>query len=127
MTADKKRATALTFLSVLTRPDPGTVKSVTTEDFIWSFPGASPISGEAHGVEGVIKRAQTIAAYGVKVETIGTVYGSSGVGVILHNTGNKNGRNLDEQVVAVFAFRGDKLSRLDTHLSDVAMAEAFFG
>jgi uncharacterized protein len=127
MTAEKNQQLALTFLSVLSHPDAEMVRSVTVEDFVWSFPGASQISGEAHGVDGVMKRAQTIASYGVKVETIRTVYGLSGVGVILHNTGNKNGRILDEQVVAVFAFRGDKLSRLDTHLSDVAMAEAFFG
>jgi ketosteroid isomerase-like protein len=127
MTAEKKQELALTFLSVLSHPNAERVKSVAVEDFVWSFPGASQISGEAHGVDGVMKRAQTIAAYGVKVEVIASVYSLSGVGVILHNTGNRNGRVLDEQVVAVFAFRGDKLARLDTHLSDVTMAEAFFG
>jgi ketosteroid isomerase-like protein len=127
MTDEKKKQLAVTFLSVLSHPDAEVVKSVTVEDFVWSFPGTSQISGEAHGVDGVMKRAQTIASYGVKVETIGTVYGLSGVGAMLHNTGHKNGRSLDEQVVAIFAFRGDRLSRLDTHLSDVGMAEAFFG
>jgi ketosteroid isomerase-like protein len=127
MTAEKKQQFARMFLSVLSHPDAEMVKNVAVEDFVWSFPGASPISGEAHGVAGVMKRAQTIASYGVKVEIIHAVYGFSGVSMILHNTGNKNGRILDEQVVAVFAFRGDKVSRLDTYLSDVAMAEAFFG
>jgi hypothetical protein len=127
MTTDEKQQLALTFLSVLSHPDAAIVRSVTVEDFVWSFPGASKISGEARGVDGVMKRAQTIASYGVKVEIVCTVYAYSGVGVILHNTGNKNDRILDEQVVAVFAFRDGKLSRLDTHLSDVAMAEAFFG
>ncbi len=127
MTAEKKQQLARTFLSVLSHPDAEVVRSVAVEDFVWSFPGASPISGEAHGVAGVMKRAQTIASYGVKVEIIRAVYGFSGVSMILHNTGNKNGRILDERVVAVFAFRGDKASRLDTYLSDVAIAEDFFG
>jgi uncharacterized protein len=127
MTADKKRQLALTFLSVLSHPDAETVKSVTVEDFVWSFPGASQISGVVHGVDGVMKRAQTIASYGVKVEVGQVAYGFGGVGVTLHNTGNKDGRALDEHVVAVFAFHGDRLARLDTHLSDVAMADAFFG
>jgi hypothetical protein len=35
-------------------------------------------------------------------------------------------RALHEQVVAVFTFRGDKIARLDTCLSDVAMMETFF-
>ena len=47
--------------------------------------------------------------------------------IILHNTGTKDGRILDEHLAAVFTFRGDRISRLDTYLSDVAMAEAFFG
>jgi hypothetical protein len=33
---------------------------------------------------------------------------------------------LDEHLAAVFSFRGAKISRLDTFLSDVPMAEAFF-
>jgi uncharacterized protein len=127
MTAEKKQQLARMFLSVLSHPDSEVVKSVAVEDFVWSFPGASAISGEAHGVDGIMRRAQTIASYGVKVEIIRAVYGFSGVSMLLHNTGNKNDRILDEQVVAVFAFRGDKVSRLDTYLSDVAMAEAFFG
>ena len=121
------RQLAGTFLSVLSHPNADVVKSVATEDFVWTFPGSSPISGEAHGIDGVMRRAQTIASYGVKVEIIRAVYGFSGVSMILHNTGNRDSRGLDEHVVAVFAFRGDKISRLDTYLSDVVMAEVFFG
>jgi uncharacterized protein len=91
-----------------------------------AFSGASPISGEAHGIADVMKRAKTIAAHGVRVEIICPVYGYCSIAMILHNTGSRAGRVLDEHVAAVFSFRGDKVSRLDTHLSDVAMAEAFF-
>ena len=126
MTAEKKQQLARTFLSVLSHPDPEVVKNTAVEDVIWTFPGASPISGEAHGVDGIMKRARAIASYSVKVEFIGPVYSLSGVAMFLHNTGNKNGRVLDEQVAAVFTFRGDRISRLDTYLSDVGMAEAFF-
>jgi len=127
LSAEKKQQFARTFLSVLGHPDAEVLKSVVAADFVWSFPGASAISGEAHGVDAVLKRAQTIASYGVKVEIIRAVYGLTGVAMILHNTGNKNGRILDEHLAAVFAFRGDKICRLDTYLSDVAMMEAFFG
>jgi ketosteroid isomerase-like protein len=127
MTDEQKQQLGRAFLSVLGHPDAEVVRSVAAEDVIWSFPGASPISGEAHGVQGVMKRGQTITSYGVKADIIRAVHGFSGMAMILHNTGNKNGRTLDEHVVAVFSFRGDKISRLDTYLSDVAMAEAFFG
>jgi uncharacterized protein len=126
MTAENKEQLARTFLSVLSHPDPEVIKKTTVDDVIWSFPGASPISGEAHGVDGIMKRARTIASYGVKVEFIRAVFSLSSVAIFLHNTGNKNGHVLDEQVAAVFTLRGDKISRLDTFLSDVGMAERFF-
>jgi uncharacterized protein len=126
VTRDEKQQLARRFLSVLSHPDRDVIRNVAVEDVVWSFPGASPISGEAHGVDGVIGRATTIAAFGVKVEIELAVYGFAGVAMILHNTGNKNGRSLDEHLAAVFTFRGDRISRLDTYLSDVEMAEAFF-
>ncbi len=126
MTREEKRQLASRFLSILSQPDADVIRSVAVEDVVWSFPGASPISGEAHGVDGVIGRATIIAAYGVKVETERAVHGFAGIAIFLHNTGNKNGRVLDEHVAAVFTFRDDRISRLDTYLSDVEMAEAFF-
>jgi len=64
MIAEKKQQLARTFLSVLSHPDPEVIKSTAVEDVIWSFPGASPISGEVQGVDGIMRRAQTIASWG---------------------------------------------------------------
>jgi uncharacterized protein len=127
MDNEQKQKLALKFLSILGKPDASVVKDVVVEDVVWTFPGTSQISGEAHGVDAIMKRSHTIASYKVKVEVIRTVYGFSGVSVILHNTGEKDGKVLDEHLAAVFAFRGDKIERLDTHLSDVPMVKAFFG
>lgn len=127
MTQEEKLQLAMKFLSVLSAPDEEVVKSVVVDDMLWTFPGSSIISGEAHGVGGVMKRAKTIASYGVHVEVGRPVYGHSGVAVFLHNTGSKNGHVLDEHLAAVFSFRGDKIERLDTFLSDVPMVKAFFG
>jgi len=127
MTDEEKQQMARKFLSVLGRPDADVVRSVVVEDMVWTFPGSTPISGEAHGVAGVMKRASVIADYGVHVEIVRAVHGHSGVAMILHNTGAKDGRVLDEHLAAVFAFRGNKIERLDTFLSDVPMADAFFG
>jgi ketosteroid isomerase-like protein len=127
MTNEEKLQLARKFLSVLSAPDEAVVKSVAVDDVIWTFPGTSPISGEARGASGVLARAKVIAAYGVHVEIIRPVYGYQGVAMILHNTGSKSGRVLDEHLAAVFSFRSNKIERLDTFLSDVPMAEAFFG
>lgn len=127
MDNEQKQKLALKFLSILGKPDASVVKDVAVEDMIWTFPGTAQISGEAHGVDAIMKRAHTIASYKVRVEIVRTVYGLSGVSVILHNTGEKDGKVLDEHLAAVFSFHGDKIERLDTHLSDVSMVKAFFG
>jgi ketosteroid isomerase-like protein len=114
------------FLSVLANPDPDMVRNVAVEDVVWSFPGSGRISGEVRGVDGVIGRAKIIASFKVKVEVVRAVYGLAGVAIILHNTANREGRILDEHIAAVFSFHGDRISRLDTYLSDVPMAETFF-
>jgi ketosteroid isomerase-like protein len=126
MTDDEKLAKARRFLSVLANPDPEVINSVAVEDVVWTFPGTSPISGEARGTSGIINRAKVIASFQVKVEVIRPVYSLDGVALILHNTADRAGRVLDEHIAAVFTFRGDRISRLDTFLSDVSMAEAFF-
>ncbi|HEX4411395.1 MAG TPA: nuclear transport factor 2 family protein [Xanthobacteraceae bacterium] len=127
MTLERKQAPALKFLSILGKPDADVVKEVAVEDVVWTFPGESIISGEARGIDAILMRAKTIASHKVKVEVIRTIYGFSGVAVLLHNTAQENGKALDEHLAAVFAFRGDKIERLDTHLSDVPMVKAFFG
>jgi hypothetical protein len=127
MDNERKQKLALKFLSILGKPDASVVEDVAVKDVIWTFPGTSQISGEAHGIDAILQRAHTIASYKVKVEIVRTVYGFSGVSVILHNTGENDGKILDEHLAAVFAFRGDKIERLDTHLSDVPMVRAFFG
>src|ERR1700722_4599357 len=99
------------------------VKSVAVEDVVWSFPGAGRISGEVLGADGVIGRAKIIAAFKVNVEVVRAVYSLGGIAIILHNTANREGHILDEYIAAVFSFRGDRICRLDTYLSDVPMAE----
>jgi ketosteroid isomerase-like protein len=127
MTHDEQQQLARTFLSVLRSPDADVIRHVAVEDVIWSFPGSSAISGIARGVEGVMQRARAIAAYGVNVEILRAVFGHAGVALILHNTAAQDGRALDEHLAAVFSFRGDRIARLDTYLSDVPMVEFFFG
>jgi len=127
MTHEAKVRLAHRFLSLLSAPDEASVRSVTTDDVIWSFPGSSVISGEAHGVTGVMSRARAIADHRVQVEIVRSIFGYSGVAILLHNTGERNGVVLDEHLAAVFSFRDDKIARLDTFLSNVPMVEAFFG
>jgi uncharacterized protein len=126
VSTSNKEELARRFLSVLGHPNAEVVKGVSVDDMIWSFPGSASISGEARGVDGIMQRARAIASYGVKVEVLHALCGFSGLEMILHNTGKNGDRILDEQLAAVFSFRGDKIARLNTYLSDVSMMEKFF-
>ncbi|MEI9923484.1 MAG: hypothetical protein WDN50_08115 [Bradyrhizobium sp.] len=81
MNDEQKQKLALKFLSILGKPDAEVVKEVASEGVVWTFPGTSQISGEAHGIDAIMKRARTIASFKVKVEIVRTVYGFSGVSV----------------------------------------------
>jgi len=62
--ADKK-GIAQQFLAGLRSRDWSLLRSIMTEDIVWSLPGTSLISGEASGVDAVIARAQRIVSYGL--------------------------------------------------------------
>jgi ketosteroid isomerase-like protein len=62
--ADKK-AIAQKFLAGSRSRDWSLLRSIMTEDIVWSLPGPSPISGEASGVDAVIACAQRIVSYGL--------------------------------------------------------------
>ena len=126
MSTNNKEALAQRFLSVLGHPNAEVVKGVSVDDMIWSFLGSASISGEARGADGIMQPARAIASYGVKVEVLHAVYGFSGLAMILHNTGKSGDRILDKHLAAVFSFRGDRIVRLDTYLSDVSMMKKVF-
>jgi ketosteroid isomerase-like protein len=123
---EQKLALARRFLSVLGKPGAKAIKETATPDVVWSFPGKGMIAGEAVGVKAIIARAKIIASFRLTVDVVRAVYSQDGIALILHNTATHGKIMFDEHIAAVFIFRGDKIVALDTHLSDVAMADAFF-
>lgn len=126
MTEGEKNKLATSFITGLRARDAGLLDSIMMKEAIWSIPGASLVSGEAHGVEGIINRAKRFMAYSVNIEILHVVYGYSGVALLLHNTGKHNGKTLDEHLTTVIQLEGDKIKRLDTYISDVQMLNEYF-
>ena len=77
-------------------------------------------------MEAVLKRAETLHRFGVKVEIEHVVYGFNDVALHLHNTGKHEDKILDEHLTNVYVLRGNKICRIDTFISDVDMLNAFF-
>ncbi|MBD0254193.1 MAG: nuclear transport factor 2 family protein [Cytophagales bacterium] len=79
LTVAEKREIAGRFLTALRTRDWNLLRSLLTEDAVWTLPGTSAISGEAIGAEAVIRRGQKIAASGASLELKHMLYGLDGV------------------------------------------------
>jgi uncharacterized protein len=126
MTEQDKKAIAQSFIRGLGSRDGNLLRSIMTEDVVWSLPGESPMSGEAHGVEAILKRASTLHGFNVKIEIEHVVYGLQDVALHLHNTGSYDGKVLDEHLTTVIHLDGRKIRRVDTFISDIPMLNAYF-
>lgn len=126
MTEEEKKNLATRFIAAIRARDAGMFRTIMTDDVVWSLPGTSIVSGLAHGVPGILKRAETLVGYGVSLEILHVVLGYEGVALLLHNTGKRDGRVLDEYLTTVCAFRDGRIARLDTYISDIPMLNAYF-
>ena len=126
MTEQDKRKIARDFLRGLRDRDANLLRSIMTDDVFWSLPGESLMSGEAHGVDAILKRAATLANFNVNIELKRVVLGLHDVAVQLHNTGKFGGKVLDEHLTTVIHLDAGRIRRLDTFISDVGMLNAYF-
>ena len=126
MTEQEKREIAENFLRGLRNQDGSLLRSIMADDVIWSLPGESLMSGEARGVDAILKRGATLAGFSVKIELQYVIFGLHDVAVQLHNTGRSDEAVLDEHLTTVIHLNGRKIQRLDTFISDVAMLNAYF-
>lgn len=126
LTTEEKYALADKFLLSLRERDWAAMRSLMTEDAIWTMPGESLISGEAQGVNAVIALAQKIVSYGLNFRLKEILIGREGVALSLNNTAQRGDLKLDEQLATVFSLRDGKICRIDSYLSDIATMNAFF-
>ena len=122
----KKREIAHSYIEIVRRRDAGLLAATTTEDVMWTLPGSSRMSGEARGRDGIMRRLETFAEYGVDVDLRHVMLGRDDVAVALHNTGERDGIVLDEYLTTVCHLRDGRIHRLETFLTDVEMLDRFF-
>ena len=123
---DDKRQIAETFLLGLRTRDWALLRTIMTQDIVWTLPGHSRISGEARGIDAVIERSQIIVSYGLNFQLNHILEGRHGLALSLHNTAESQGKILDEHLATVCQLRDDKICSIDTYLSDVEMVNSFF-
>ena len=121
-----KQEIAEKFLNALRSRNWELMRTIMAPDIVWSLPGSSRISGEAHGVDAVIARCQIITSYGLTFGLKHVLYGQFGFALSLNNTAKRGDLVLDEHLATVCSLHEERISRIDTYLSDVPMADAFF-
>lgn len=126
VTDEEKNQIAQSFLTALRNRDWELMRSIMMSDIVWSLPGTSLISGEAHGIEAVVRRSQLIVSYDLNFGLKNILFGQHGIALSLNNAARRGALVLDEHLATVCSLIGGKISRIDTYLSDVAMVNAFF-
>jgi ketosteroid isomerase-like protein len=121
-----KQGIGESFLTGLRTHDWQLLRTIMTPEIVWSLPGTSRISGEARGVEAVIARCQLITSYGLNFRLKHVLYGQFGFALSLNNTAERGDLVLDEHLATVCSLEDQRINQIDTYLSDVPMANAFF-
>ncbi|GJG86758.1 hypothetical protein tb265_19390 [Gemmatimonadetes bacterium T265] len=114
------------FHAALAAEDWGALRGVFTDDARWILPGDNAVSGPAEGADAVVARARLIATYGMKFDLEHVVASRSNMALLQHNTAECGGRRFDEHVATVCRLRGDRISEIETYVSDLAGFDRFF-
>jgi uncharacterized protein len=115
------------FAHAFIHDDHAEIGALTTNDVAWSIPGHSRVSGEHRGQSGVIELADLLAQYGVRITLRAYTFGTDTIAVEIHDSGQQNGRSLDQDVVNVVSISEDcKVSRVEQHVADVSGFDTYF-
>ncbi|MEE1784474.1 nuclear transport factor 2 family protein [Streptomyces sp. SP17BM10] len=123
---DERLALADRFRLGLTTADWALIRSLLTDDVVWTLPGDNTVSGQVRGVDAVIERIRLIASYGVHFDVRRTLLSRDNLALSLHNTAERDGRVLDEHLATVCFLRGERIGAIETYVSDVPGMNAFF-
>lgn len=125
-TMQRQRAIVGAFATAIVHDDHTGIAEHATPDIVWTIPGSSVVSGRATGIDDVTRLADTFARYGLHISPQGLAFGRDTVAVTLHDTGEHNGKRLEQDVVNVLTIRGDKISEVTAHLTDIGSFDAYF-
>lgn len=125
MTEDQKRSFATAFITALQARNNDLLRSVLTDDAVWSIPGNSAVGGEAVGADAVVEKGAYLGSHGVHFELLHVLYGWKDVAISLHNAAQRGDHILDEYLTSTLRLRDGKIDRIDTYISDVPMLDRF--
>jgi uncharacterized protein len=123
---DAKARLADTFHKSLTTRDWDLLRTIMSPDVTWTLPGDNRISGTAEGIDAVIARAELIASYGPSFELKNILLSRDNMALSIRNQATRGDLVLDEYLATVCTIVDDRITRIETYLSDVPGMNAFF-
>jgi len=114
------------FANAVVHDDHAGIAQNATPDIEWTIPGTSVISGRTTGIDNVLRLADIFATYGLHISPLGSTFGVDTVAVRLHDTGEHNGKRIDQDVINVLTIRDDKVAGVTATLTDVSSFDAYF-
>ena len=117
---------AKAFQAALTSRDWPAMRALLHDDATWTLPGDNSISGTAIGGDAVVERAQLIASYGLSFKLENILLSRDNMALGLHNTAERDGVRLDQQLATVCRLRDGRIAEIETFLSDVPGMNRFF-
>lgn len=125
LTDQQRQAIVGQFATAFVHDDHSGIAANTTPDVTWTIPGSSKISGLTSGRDGVIALADTLAGYEIHIVVRAITFGTDTVAVALHDTGNHNGKTLNQDVVNVLTIRDGQVASVAGHFADVSSFDAY--
>jgi ketosteroid isomerase-like protein len=126
LTDQQRQAIVSAFATAIVRDDHAGIAANAAPDIVWTIPGSSVISGRTSGIDAVIRLADVLAQYGLHISVQGSSYGVDTVAVRLHDSGEHDGKTLDQNVVNVLTIRDGKVTNVAANLTDVDAFDAYF-
>lgn len=126
----------LGFISAVASCNIDQLSAVLSEDCIWSIPGDSLVSGDAHGILGILERCKMIRDYNVRLDFQQMLYSDNidVIAAVLRNTGSRRTgyRNqatikFDENVTQVYHIgNSGKIELITNFISDLNNLNDYF-
>jgi ketosteroid isomerase-like protein len=122
-----KRDSVVRFATAVRNADRHALATAVATDVVWTIPGDSLISGKHVGPTAVHALATTLADHHYEISLQALTFGTVTVAVEIRGTGTHNGREIDVAVVNVLRLKGDLISNIDTHFSNLEAVSTYFG
>ena len=110
--------------------DMDTLNELFADDIVWNAPGRNQLSGTYRGKDEVFSNFQKVVELtggSFKIDIHDLLANDDHAVVLVHTTGEREGKKLDDRAVQVFHIKNGKVTEEWLHPGDTHAADEFWG